>query len=437
MSDTVLQTIQSWLDQVERRPIFVGYSGGLDSQVLLHALCQSLPPQQVVALHVNHRISAHADDWQRHCEQQCLALGCRFVAGRVNVESTGQGIEAAARDERYRLFNEQVAAGHSLWLAHHLDDQLETFMLRLLRGAGLHGLSAMQADTERDVYQLLRPFLDLPRADLESFARAHRLDWIEDDSNTDTRYDRNYLRHEIFPRLEQRWPAYRQTLNRSLNQLNQAAQHQHSQLEQALNHRLAHDGAFKAVQLDDWPDDQVISLIHLWLRQQGVRPPSEALMHRILHDVVRAQPDAQPQVRIGDGTIRRFRTALYWVPDQPDVEQPPNVEIDRTSHWIGVGDLGFFRATDGPNRLKTEIPNLNWRMREGGESLWPVGRSKRRDLKRLLQEYRLPPWKRDRLPLLFSGDQLVAVADLCVDREWSAEEGMPGLRVEFRSAYSR
>ena len=437
MPDTVFHAIQSWLDRAKRRPVFVGYSGGLDSQVLLHALCRASSPEQVIALHVNHGISDHADDWQSHCEHHCLELGCRFVAGRVSVKSTGQGLEAAARDERYRLFDEQVATGHSLWLAHHLDDQLETFMLRLLRGAGLHGLTAMQAESERSGYRLLRPFLDLPRADLEAYARTHRLDWIEDDSNTDTRFDRNYLRHDILPRLEHRWPSYRHTLNRSLGQLNQAAKQQQHQLEQALDHRLAHDGAFKAVQLDDWPDDQVLSLLHLWLRQQGIRPPSEALIHRILHDVVRAQPDAQPQVRIGNGTIRRFRTALYWVPDLPDVGQTPKVEFDRTTHWTGVGDLTLIRATEGPNRLKADIPNLNWRMREGGESLWPVGRSKRRDLKRLLQEYRLPPWQRDRLPLLFSGDQPVAVADLCIDREWSAEEGAPGIKVEFRSAYGR
>lgn len=435
MADTLLQSISTGLIRTERRPVFVGFSGGLDSQVLLHTLCQRLPPSQVIAVHVNHGLNPQADHWQQACRRRCLALGCRFVAGRIRVEVDGQGVEAAAREARYRLFDEQVTPGHSLWLAHHLDDQLETFMLRMLRGAGLHGLSAMQPQSERQGYHLFRPFLDVPRADLETYAQAHGIDWIEDDSNADTRFDRNYLRQTVLPLLEHRWPQYRQTMNRSLQQINQAANRERAGLEQELDHRLAHDGALKAVQLDDWPDDRVLSLIHLWLRRQGVRPPSEALMQRILEDVVRAQPDAQPQVRIGDGTVRRFRTALYWVPDLPDIGAPPVVDLNRTQHWPGIGELSLVETRTGPNRLDANASDLSWRMRLGGESLWPSGRSKRRDLKRLLQEYRLPPWKRDRLPLLYAGDELVAVADLCIDRDWMADEDKPGFRIAFTSAY--
>ena len=431
MSNRLLNAIHTRLSDSEPRPIFVGYSGGLDSQVLLHALCQTQVPSQIIALHINHGISPQADNWQHHCQQRSLQLGCRFIAIKTTIEKQGQGLEAAARQARFQLFDEQVAPGHSLLLAHHLDDQLETFMLRLMRGSGLHGLSAMQPETQRQGYRLLRPFLAIPRSDLEAYAREHNLDWIEDESNTDTQFDRNYLRHEIFPRLAERWPQYRQTLNRSLTQLSQAAKQQDHQLEQELDHRLAHDGAFKAVQLNDWSEDRILSLIHLWLRRQNVRPPSEALMQRILNEVVRAQPDAQPIVQIGHGSVRRFRTALYWVPDLPEPGEPPKVIQGSTVHWTGVGALSLKSMSNGPNRIKTDAPSLNWRMRQGGETLWSAGRSKSRDLKRLLQEYRLPPWVRDRLPLLYSGDQLIAVADLCVDRDWQAQENEPGFVISY------
>lgn len=431
---TAGERFDAWLADYSERPVFVGYSGGVDSQLVLHELCSRLPPGDVIALHINHGLSPQANDWQAHCAQYCKALGCGFESHSVAVSAQGEGLEAAARQARYRVFLSRVPPGHSLWLGHHLDDQLETFMLRLLRGSGLTGLSAMSDRTSRQQRLMLRPLLKTSRESIENQARQLGLHWITDDSNSDVRFDRNFLRQQVLPLIATRWPQYRQTLSRSLGHLDQAAREQQRQLDLELEHRLAHDGALKAVQLDDWSAEQVQALIHRWLYRQNVRSPSEAALQRIVREVVNARVDAQPEVALGDGSVRRFRTALYWVPNQVEPSDSPCAVSEDWQHWPGIGWLRVRRAADGPGRLRVEPADWRWQLRQGGESLWPAGRSARRDLKRLLQEYRLPPWQRDRVPLLFSGDQLIAVANLAVDLAWQADSGEPGWVVDWQSS---
>ncbi|MEX0622369.1 MAG: tRNA lysidine(34) synthetase TilS [Saccharospirillum sp.] len=421
-----------WLAEHALRPVFVGYSGGVDSHLVLHELCARLPASDVVAVHVNHGLSPRAGAWQAHCEQQCRQLGCGFEAYPVEVTASGDGLEAAARQERYRIFLHQVPPGHSLWLGHHLDDQLETFLLRLLRGSGLTGLSAMADEVSREDRYLLRPLLTTSREQIEARANQLGLHWIEDDSNDDVRFDRNFLRQEVLPLIASRWPQYRQTLARSLGHLDQAARQQHRQLDGELERRLAHDGALKVVQMDDWPAEQVQALIHRWLYRQNVRSPSETALQRIVSEVVNARVDAQPEVTFGNGSVRRFRTALYWVPNTEELSSPPGDVSEDWQHWPGVGWLRVRHVGDGPGRIRGEPATWRWQLRQGGESLWPAGRSARRDLKRLLQEYRLPPWQRDRVPLLFAGDQLVAVANLAIDVGWQANPAEPGWAVDWQ-----
>jgi tRNA(Ile)-lysidine synthase len=276
--------------------------------------------------------------------------------------------------------------------------------------------------------------LTTSRQSIERRADQLGLHWINDDSNTDLRFDRNFLRLQVLPLIATRWPQYRQTLARSLGHLDQAARQQHSQLDAQLEHRLAHDGALKAVQLDDWSTEQVQALIHRWLYRQNVRSPSAAVLQRIVSEVVNARVDAQPEVAFANGSVRRFRTALYWVPNVGEPTAPPDVVSDQWQHWAGVGWLHLRQSSEGPGRIRGEPADWHWRLREGGESLWPAGRSARRDLKRLLQEYRLPSWQRDRVPLVFAGDELVAVANLTVDAAWQAKPGEPGWLLDWQAS---
>lgn len=420
-----------WLTSLAARPVFVGYSGGVDSHLLLHELCSRLPPKDIIAVHVNHGLSARAESWQAHCAHQCDELGCGFEAFQVGISVEGKGLEAAARDARYQVFMERVPEGSSLWLGHHLDDQLETFVQRLLRGSGLTGMSAMAAQVSRQGRLLLRPLLETSRQQVEARARQIGLEWIEDGSNSDAQFDRNFLRHQLLPLIESRWPQYRQTLSRSLSHLTQAATQQAAHLDAEIEHRLAHDGALKAVQFEGWSTEQIESLIHRWLHRQGVISPSEVILQRIVHDVVNARVDAQPEVRFGSGSVRRFRTGLYWVPASPDPGESAALIPDQWQRWPGIGWLYLQTVDHGEGRIRIAEAHWRWQLRLGGEVIWPAGRSARRDLKRLFQEYRLPPWHRDRVPLLFADNELVAVADLAVDQAWLAQSGEPGWRLHW------
>lgn len=434
MSDprSILQAIQSWLDSRSADPVyFVGYSGGLDSTVLLHALVTQVGPQRLHALHINHQLHVQADAWQQHCEQTARALGCAFDGIRVAIAPAGEGLESAARQARYQAFDAHMPAHGSLWLAHHLDDQLETLMLRLLRGSGLAGLAAMSASRPQAHYQLIRPLLDITREQLTHYAQYHQLRWIEDDSNDNDAYDRNFLRNRVMPLLASRWPAYRQTLERSRQHLALAAQRDAALWREAVVMRSNADGSLRLSGLGTWQATDIDSLLHAWLQRRCLQAPSQQRLQQIRTEVIPARPDASPQVQLEGGSVRRFQQALYWVPTPAPVGPPPDVEQSQWQNWPGIGAVKLDQCSEGPHRIRTDLPALNWRLRAGGESLWPESRDKRRDLKRWLAEVRVPPWWRERLPLLFSGDDLVAVADLAVDRQYAAASGEPGLKIAF------
>lgn len=433
----VLQSVQAWLDVRKADPLyFVGYSGGLDSTVLLHALATLAGPQRLHALHINHQLHAQANSWQRHCEQTAQAMGCAIDCISVAIAPGGEGLESAARQARYKAFDARMPAQTSLWLAHHLDDQLETLMLRLLRGSGLTGLAAMSANRAQAHYQLIRPLLDLSREQLHQYAQAHQLSWIEDDSNENDAYDRNFLRNQVMPLLESRWPGYRQTLARSRQHLAYAAERERTLWREAVSMRCNADGSLRLSGLAHWQAEDIDSLLYAWLQQWGLQAPSSQRLEHIRREVIAARSDAKPQVQLDGGSVRRFQQALYWVPAPPAIGQPPEIVLEQWQSWPGIGALQLLQSTEGSGRVRSVLPNLNWRLRAGGEHFWAESRSKGRDLKRWLAEARVPPWQRERLPLLFSGDDLIAVSDLAVDRRFAAAEGEPGLKIAFRTEVS-
>ena len=435
-----LTDLKAVVAQLKSTQVYVGYSGGVDSRLLLELACQCFPAKQVTAIHINHGLSARAEQWAQHCQQQCELLGCEFIGLQGNTVVNGAGIEAAARTLRYEKFAETIPEGGVLLLAHHLDDQVETFFLRLMRGAGVHGLKAMANLSRRDHYQLFRPLLSLSKAQLIEWAEHLGLAWIEDDSNDDVLLDRNYLRHNVLPMLEARWPAYRQRIQSSIDLLasgNDAAISQSFVVEQELQHRLSFDQGLKLVQLNDFSEAQVLSLLHAWLLKIGQQVPSKQRLKEIYRAVIHARADAAPEVRLGQGAIRRHGPAIYWVADMPEPVLPPAVSEQELQYWAGVGWVGLQVSADKQDptlSLQAGLPNLNWRLRSGGEVIQPAGRSKSRDLKRLLQEYRVKPWLRYRIPLLYSGDQLVAVADLFVVQGYQAGINDPSLRLVWKNS---
>ena len=388
----------------------IAFSGGLDSTVLLHLLAstQHLPPLN--AIHVHHGLQAAADAWPSHCQSICDRLGVPLRVMRVQV-APGASLERAAREARYQAFAEVTGAGEVLLTGQHCDDQAETLLFRLLRGAGVRGLAAMPAHRTLAGGHLVRPLLDISRAELEAYAHEHQLTWIEDPSNADPRFARNYLRHQVFPILTERWPQAVSSLARTAVHLSEA---------QGLLDELAQMDLHTADQPSPFPWLPLPSLALAPLRELSEARQRNALRHWLTprtrlpdsdhwaswYSLRDAKRDAQPLWRLADGELHRCAERIWWVPaawsDFSDASvswpQPQNpLELPGNGRLEFVGKL-----PEGP---------LEIRYRQGGEIVEVPGRG-RRDLKRLLNEGGLPRFMRGRLPLLYQGEQLLAVPTL-------------------------
>jgi len=412
---------------------YVGFSGGLDSTVLLDLLVRwravHADAPALTALHVNHGLHPLAGSWQAHCERLASGLGVPLIALQAAVDAGSRGLEAAAREARYRLFETQLGPGSVLLLAHHLDDQVETFFLRLLRGAGPAGLAAMPPERPLGAARLARPLLQVPRARLEAYARASGLAWVEDPSNRDTGLDRNFLRTAVLPLLADRWPGYRATVARAGAHLAGVAamlEQQHPAPEVVLS-RMGDPGVPLAALLSADLESAALRLRH-WLQARGLPAPDRAALAEFLHQLRSAREGAAPRLACRAFTLQRYRDAVYLLP--APASPPPADALalapGATLAVPGVGDIGLVPAT-GEGFLLPVGEGIQLRWRQGGERCRPVSRAGSGSLKQLLQEAGVPPWWRDRVPLFFAGGELLAVGDLwlCASTRWRARPG-PG-----------
>lgn len=407
--------------------IAVGLSGGVDSVVLLHLLRRGLrlPSKQLSAVHVNHQISAHAASWATHCRRFCRALGVSLKVAKVDVPR-GNSTEAAARHARHTVFAATPAA--VIALAHNRDDQAETLMLQLLRGAGPRGLAAMPG-FRPGVPAVWRPLLDVPRSEIEAYARRHRLTWVEDDSNSDRVYLRNFLRHDVLPVIRSRVPAADALLVRAAR-----LQAEASELLDALAvHDLGEFQPEKCITLNlmrNIPEHRARNVLRYFLRSNGVAMPDAARLEESLRQALTARTDAKVCVNIGEVELRRFRDTLHIVRPLPDVA--PDFEVTWRPRAPLVlkqlgGTLSLQRCKDDgiADQWLGAIP-LRVRARRGGESLRLVKDGPRRTVRNLLQEALLAPWQRERLPLIYLGTQLVAVPGVGIDEQFRVPAGRSG-----------
>lgn len=398
---------------------WLGFSGGLDSTVLLHALVQLQLPVILRAVHINHQISPNANQWQTQCAAVCAQLGVEFIAEKVSVINAGKGIEDAARAARYVVFERVVGAGDYLLTAHHANDQAETLLLRLLRGTGPRGLAAMAAQRPLGKAHLCRPLLSFSRVELEDYAHEHQLIWVDDESNQDDHYDRNFLRNQVLPLLASRWPSFQ----RKWQQTAELCAQQEQLLETIAQEDLAHaavrtERVGQSINLDhihSLSSARQQNLVRYWLRTAGFSAPEQSHWQQIQQQLFNGREDAEANVTWGDVSLRVFRSRLYLLP----VELP-----------VMTLDLVASYERTLP-RLKASLPNLDIRFRQGGERCKPAGRHHSQTLKKLLQEYGLEPWLRDSLPLVYSGDELVAVGDVWICAGFVAAEGEAGYLLEW------
>jgi tRNA(Ile)-lysidine synthase len=426
---------------VRGKRVAIGLSGGMDSVVLLDLIDGFRAERQLslTAIHVNHQISAHADEWEAFCRLLCGQRGIAFKAKRVQVASEGYGIEASARRLRYREF--ASAETDFVALAHHLDDQVETFLLQLLRGAGPKGLAGMPAirsqvcslDEKVAPPLILRPLLEIRRSHIEAYAKSRRLNWVEDDSNADLRYDRNYLRKELLVQLDVRFPGYRETLARAARNFAD-----HAVLAEELARIDAQSldrGSVSAERLRQLSDARALNLLRQLFADRGLPMPPRARLEEALRQCREAGRDAELQVTFGGAHLRCYRDRVELVEDSPDM--PPNWQ----SRWDGIhalvlpDGLGVLRPRavvgEGIARRHFEIRSATVRGRCGGERMQPGEHRPRRTLKSLLQEHAIPPWERSRMPLVFFGEQLAWVPGIGVAAEFRAAAAEPGIAPDW------
>jgi len=411
--------------------LVAGLSGGVDSVVLLDILARVARKLRcrLSALHVNHQLSPNARRWEAFCGRLCRARRIPFRSVKVDVQR-GDSIEAAARAARYAVFARQEC--EYIVLAHHRDDQVETLLLQLLRGAGVKGLAAMPLLRIQDPGSripdpgILRPLLDVTREEILVYARDRGLEWVEDESNQDMYFLRNFVRHEVLPVIARRFPAYRATLARAAGHLAEAARVLDELASADAAGELA-DGTLSIAALRRLPPARGRNLLRYFLASRGVTMPGTERLDEALRQALTAKQDARVLVELGDFTLRRHAGRLHLVRAR-GVPPAHYEKLWRGEKKMALPELGgvltLARATGSGislSRLGGGVVTI--RLRRGGERLQPNCRRPRRSLKNLLQEARMPPWQREYIPLIFCGGKLVWAARIGVDSAFQAAAG--------------
>jgi tRNA(Ile)-lysidine synthase len=414
----------------------IAFSGGLDSTVLANALATLMHDHDdfsnvpILAVHVDHGMQPESAGWAEQCGRIATEFNINFRSLRVNVQmESGKGPEASARDARYAALHAELQTGDWLLSAHHREDQAETLLLNLIRGSGPAGVAGIGSLRRFGPGWLVRPMLNVDRADIRAYAEGEGLTWVEDPSNKDRRFDRNFLRHDVLPRLKSRWPDIAARLQRSAGHAGEASQLLVDLAEidiEALGSRTAH---LPIDSLSKLSAARQRNVIRYALRDLGLSTPTAMQLERILNEVIPARVDAQPLVTWPGASVRRYRNGLYLLPENlADAVESRAVTGAEQELGAGLGVLKFEPGSDIGLSQALVDGGLSIKPRIGGERFSPYGQSHTRELKKLLQEEGVVPWMRDRLPLIYSGDRLLAVGDL-----WLAADAVtrPGVAVRW------
>ncbi|WP_019276456.1 tRNA lysidine(34) synthetase TilS [Vibrio coralliilyticus] len=423
------QTFSSVIDQ-HRQPggkLVLALSGGLDSRVLLSLMARYCREhqQEGLAVHVHHGLSSNADDWAEQCKQWCSEDGIPFNLERVTLEKHGKSIEESAREARYQALSKYVSKGDILLTGQHSDDQFETFLLALKRGSGPKGLSAMAQAMPFGEALLVRPLLAVSRSDVKAYAVAEQLQWVEDESNQDTRFDRNFIRHQVAPVISQRWPHFSQAVQRSA----ELCAEQEQLLDQLLTERLAEvlhqDGSLWIEPLQNMTPLMRARLLRMWFSHHQARMPSREQLNKVWQEVALSRQDANPALSISGGQVRRFEQRLYLVEQWQELSGwQRDITIGTALNLPdSLGSLLLQPSNNGQlSKAALEAAPLSVTFEPQGLSAKPTDRNHSRKLKKLFQEYGVPSWLRRRVPILMCGERVAAVADLFVDHHFAGQD---------------
>ncbi len=418
---------------------WIAFSGGLDSSVLLHAMAASRQALQadVAAVHIDHGLQTQSLVWQTHCEKFCHELNIPLTTLMVDVDrQSGKGLEAAARAARYQAFASILREGDAICLAQHQNDQAETLMLQLLRGSGVAGLAAMPRSKPFASATLLRPLLPYSRSELQTYAEQHGLNWIEDPSNEHLTFDRNYLRHEVMPLLKKRWPVTDRSMARSATHLAEANA---LLLEVAAEDwQRAQDGPHTELSMEtliSLSPGRQRNLVRYWIHHINSAPlPDTKRLQQIFSEVMAASGDAEPCVRWQNVALRRYRQRLYLTTAELAVGQTHAWDL-RQPLSLGALNIRLSVEPCDVNGLDADLTgrhNIRIGFRQGGEVCRPMGRGGRHhELRKLFQEWGIPPWQRRRVPLLYVGDEIAAVIGFCVCEGYASQRQTRGLNIKI------
>lgn len=389
--------------------LVVAYSGGLDSHCLLHMLSQSQFPEysgkNLLAIHINHHLSEEADNWQTHCQKTCDKLDVQLIVEDVYLDlNSSQSIEQQARVLRYKYLSNHLNKKDILLTAHHLDDQAETFLLQAMRGAGVKGLASMPERKSFADGEHHRPLLNWSRQQLMDYATKHQLTWIEDDSNADTSFDRNFIRHKVMPKLTKRWQKAANSLAQSARYCAQSIACLNELAEIDAREVIDSQRRASIAKLTTLSPARQINVLHYWLKTCGCTIPEESVLHQLFTAVIAAREDAMPKLQWQGGEIRRYRQYLYASPafiSQPIKPFQWQVNEPLFIHGKVVEFMPHIKHLPETVQIRNAKPN---------DSVRYHGQSK--SLKKVFQGWGIPPWERETLPLAFNDNQLLGYMQL-------------------------
>jgi tRNA(Ile)-lysidine synthase len=420
------------------RSFCVAFSGGVDSMALLAALAElsrDAPTLRLRAIHVDHGLQESSADWARKARQSALTLAVTCEIERIAIDvDSGESVEAAARAARYAVFRKKLQPDEILLTAHHQDDQLETVLLQLARGAGVPGLAAMPANAAFGAGRHVRPLLGVTRAALLAYARAHKLEWIEDPMNADPRFERAFLRSSVIPTLRKRWPGIAANVSRTARHMADAQELLDELAQRDWVH--ARDGdRLELASLAGLGRSRALNLLRYWIRGAGRPLPSADNLERLLSVMTRAAEDAVPRLRWPGADVRRYRGRLYLA----ESYELPALE-PRAWAWssgpldlgAGLGSLNLAEGRGVATLARARLPaSLDVRGEAAGASLRPAAGARKRTLRNLHQEHGVVPWARPHIPLLYAGRDLVAVGDLWTDAKYQPAGDEPAVHIEW------
>ncbi|WP_419571511.1 tRNA lysidine(34) synthetase TilS [Rheinheimera sp.] len=411
MTSPLLQALHSALKPLQAQKLVLALSGGLDSMVLLQ-LCVQLRQQlevELEAVYIHHGLSQYANDWATFCAEQCLTRKVPFQAVRVKLEG-GANLEAKARAARYQALAAFVQHSDTLLLtAHHADDQLESMLLALKRGAGLAGLAGIAALQPFAQGYMVRPLLPFSRAELEAFAAQQQLAFVEDDSNSNSRFDRNFLRHEVIPLLQKRWPSFRTNALRSQQHVRELWSWQQQQIEPLMS-QVQQERRLNLQELAQFPAIEQQLLVRQWLAQWQLNP-SSSWLQTFFTELVQAKQDAQPLLVLEQYQLRRFQHWVYLLEGRlaPEPQCQP---------WDGQllqlpCDLGQLQVQPRGQGIAFQYAadqQLQLCFGQYHYPFLPAGERHHKSLKQWMKLWQIPPWQRAQLPVLVQAGQVIAVA---------------------------